>query len=111
MPGSRNSTAACRGTPEECGAKFAKVYGCVACHSADGSKLVGPTWKGIFGETVQFVDGTSATVDEAYIHEFIVNPNAHVVNGFPASIMPQTYKDQLSEDQITAIIAYIKSLK
>ena len=107
----KESTAACEGTPEECGAKFAKIYGCITCHSADGSKLVGPTWKGIFGETVSFVDGSSASVDEAYLHESIVDPNAHVVNGFPPSVMPQTYKDQLSEDQINAIIAYIKSLK
>lgn len=92
------------------GAAVADENGCVACHSVDGSVIVGPSWLGIFGEEVTLEDGSAVTVDEAYLRESIMDPNAKVVKGFPANIMPQTFGDTLSGDQIDSLIAYIKSL-
>ena len=43
------------------GEQVARNAGCTACHSVDGSTLVGPSWKGLFGHEVQFADGTTAT--------------------------------------------------
>jgi cytochrome c oxidase subunit 2 len=91
------------------GAKLHNDKGCVACHSVDGSVKVGPTWKGIWGATHQFVDGGSALVDEAYIRESILEPNKHIVKGYPAA-MP-SYQGQLTEEQLNAMIEYIKTLK
>ena len=91
------------------GKTLAQGNGCIGCHSVDGSVLVGPTWQGLFGSTTEFEDGTTAVADEAYIHESIVNPAAHIVKGFPA-VMPQTYGDSLSEAQIADIISYIQTL-
>lgn len=92
------------------GQKLAKDFGCVACHSIDGTRIVGPTWKGVYGSTETFTDGTSATVDDAYLHESIVNPAAKIVQGYQ-NLMPATFGTQLTEEQIADIIAFIKSLK
>ena len=72
---------------------------------------VGPTWKGIYGSQEALVDGTTVTVDDAYIRESIVDPNAKIVKGFPPNLMPQNFGDTLSDSDIAAIIDYIKSLK
>jgi cytochrome c oxidase subunit 2 len=94
-------------------ARFAKT-GCVACHSVDGSAKVGttgvgPSLKGLFGSKVDLVAGAPATADENYLRESIEDPTAKIVKGFNP-VMP-TFKGQLSEGDLTALIAYIKSLK
>jgi cytochrome c oxidase subunit 2 len=83
--------------------------GCAGCHSVDGSQGTGPTWKGIYGKPVDLEGGQSVTVDDAYIHESIVNPTAKVVKGF-SPIMP-SFQGQVTDGQINQIIAYIKSLQ
>ena len=83
--------------------------GCTTCHSLDGSPKVGPTWKGLFGSTRTFSDGTSATADENYLRQSILEPNAKVVTGF-APAMP-TFQGSLKDQQLSDLIAYIKSVK
>ncbi len=92
------------------GAKVAQKYGCIGCHSTDGSPMAGPTWKGLFGKEETLADGRTITVDEEYIRRSILDPGADIVKGF-ANIMPNTYKDQISDEELEALIAYIKSLK
>lgn len=92
------------------GQKYADQYGCTACHSIDGSVIVGPTWKGLFGSTVTLENGTKVTADEAYLTESIKDPAAQIVQGFQ-NIMPATLAQQMTDDQISDIVAYIKSLK
>jgi cytochrome c oxidase subunit 2 len=91
------------------GQKWARQFGCQACHTTDGTVLVGPSWKGIYGNPVTFTDGTSATVDDAYIRESILQPSAKIVKGFQP-LMP-SLGSQLTDQQINDIIEYIKSLK
>jgi cytochrome c oxidase subunit II len=91
------------------GRRFYTQYGCSGCHSVDGTRTVGPTFKGLFGALRTFADGTSTTADENYVRDSILNPNAQVVQGYPANVMP-SYKGQVSEEQITAIIEFIKTL-
>lgn len=97
--------------PELCGQRWSTNYGCFSCHSIDGSDQVGPTWLGLFGSTVQAEDGNSYTVDEEYLLESIVNPNAKIHSGYPAGVMPQNFGEQIPEEQINEIIAFIKSLE
>jgi cytochrome c oxidase subunit 2 len=98
--------------PATRGAKWAQTNGCLSCHSVDGSPGVGPTWKGLFGRTDhELADGSVVTVDEAYLRTAIINPNAQVVKGYPANVMPSNYSSLLSEQQINDIIEYIKTLR
>ncbi|MCI3204936.1 cytochrome b [Pandoraea capi] len=88
------------------GKLLAQAKGCAGCHSVDGSPGVGPTWHGLYGKTETFQDGSSAHVDEAYLATFIRNPTARVPKGF-APIMPIV---ELSDDELKALIAYIRTL-
>ncbi|MBS1960283.1 MAG: cytochrome c oxidase subunit II [Bdellovibrionales bacterium] len=83
--------------------------GCIACHTTDGSKLVGPSYKGIYGADVKLADGRTVKADDNYIRESIENPTAKVVEGFPPSMPP--YKGLMSEEEILSMIEFIKSLK
>jgi cytochrome c oxidase subunit II len=81
--------------------------GCSTCHSLDGTRKVGPSFKGLFGRNERLVGG-SIVVDENYIRESILEPQTRIVDGFPPS-MP-TYKGQLSDRRIAGLIEYIKSV-
>lgn len=96
--------------PEQRGQRLAQTQGCVTCHSVDGSRIVGPTWKGLAGSQVKLEDGSTDTADDEYLHTAIVDPGAQVHQGFPAGVM-QSYKDKLSEEQVEDIVAFIKTLK
>jgi len=95
--------------PAELGKQLYTQRGCNACHSIDGSSLVGPTWKGLYGHEVVMQDGTKVTADENYIREAILEPQAKMVKGF-GPVMP-SFKGVISDDEITNLIAYIKTLK
>ena len=85
-----------------------ETQGCLGCHSLDGSRQVGPTFRGLFGGQRSLDDGTTVVADEEYLRTSIVDPGRHVVEGFN-NIMPGTYGQQLSPDQIEALIAFIRS--
>ena len=89
-----------------------KVYnsnGCAGCHSIDGSALVGPSFKGIWGTKVEMTDGSKHLVDNDFIKQMIEYPNRLVVKGYPKGQMP-SFKGILTEKQILAVAAFIKTL-
>ena len=92
----------------EKGKQLAQTNGCLGCHSIDGSPRTGPTWKGLFGSERELEDGSTVTADEAYLKESIVDPSAKIVKGFPPVMPPYS---QLSDEDLQALIEYIKSLK
>lgn len=92
------------------GQKLVTSKGCTACHSTDGTVKVGPTWKAIFGAARVFDDGTTAPADENYIRESILNSNAKVVKGYAKGVMP-AYQGQLKEEELNALVEFIKELK
>jgi cytochrome c oxidase subunit 2 len=94
-------------TPEGRGELLVGQNGCTACHTLDGSVLIGPTWHGLFGRTETLSDGTSVVVDEAYITESIRDPQVKLVQGFPPTMPAYPFTDE----QIADIIAYIKTLR
>ncbi len=98
-------------SPVARGKRYSAQYGCVGCHSVDGKALVGPTWKGLYNSTVEFVDGSKATADEAFLRAFIVNPNARQIKGFPLNVMPGNFGETIKPAELNDIIEYIKSLK
>lgn len=97
-----------RMTPVQVGARLYKIR-CSSCHTVDGSARIGPSWKGLFGRKVDFTDGTTTVADENYIRHFILEPNFKVIKGYEP-VMP-TFKGQLNDREIMAIIDYIKTLK
>ena len=105
--------AAVTDSPAANGQRIMKNIGCFACHSIDGSKLVGPTFKGVYGHKVAVItDGNEREVDgdDEYIKRSIYEPNADVVKGYNKGMM-QSYKGQLSDDDVAQIIEYMKTLK
>ncbi|WP_116344535.1 cytochrome c oxidase subunit II [Blastopirellula marina] len=87
-----------------------KRKGCISCHSIDGTKKAGPSFKDSFGTAHKFTDGTEAVMDENYIRESIRDPRAKVVAGYQP-VMPVFPSSRLSDKDITAIAEFIKSLK
>jgi cytochrome c oxidase subunit II len=94
------------------GAKLFQERGCASCHQTEpgGQQGRGPTLYGLFGQQQAITGDGTVTVDETYIRESILNPQAKVAAGFQTpSIMP-TFQGQLNEEQILQLIAYIRSL-
>lgn len=86
--------------------------GCLACHSIDGSKLVGPSFSGLYGSERNISDGSgtrNVIADDAYIMNSIYEPDTQLVTGFQKGLM-KSYKELLPEDKLKIIIAYLKTL-
>jgi cytochrome c2 len=81
--------------------------GCIACHRPDGTG-VGPSLTGVFGRPLADAGCGALTVNEEYVRESILNPSAIVAPGF-APVMP-TFAGRVTEEQLRALIAYVKSL-
>lgn len=81
---------------------------CNTCHRPDTSARA-PILHGAFGKPVLLAGGKTVTIDESYVRESILSPQAKIVDGYQP-IMP-TFKDQLTEEDIVQLINYIKTLK
>ncbi|HYK62320.1 MAG TPA: cytochrome c oxidase subunit II [Bryobacteraceae bacterium] len=96
-------------TPADWGRVQYETKGCNSCHTLDGTKSKGPSWKGIWGKMETLNNGSKVLVDEAYVRESMMSPSAKVVNGFEP-IMP-SFQGLLKENQIKGLIAFIQSLQ
>ena len=90
------------------GRELAAVNACLSCHSTTGEIIVGPSWKGLFGKDERLADGSTVTVDAAYVRESMLNPGAKIVEGFNPA-MPSF--SMLPEEDIQALIAFIQSVE
>jgi len=84
---------------------FARL-GCRECHAA-GSEAA-PALAGLYGREVHLASGATVRADENYLRESLLDPEAKVVAGFDAAM--STYRGQLDEEEILALISYLKSL-
>lgn len=94
---------------EQFGEKVFKSFACNSCHNTDQSVKVGPGFGGLFGTSETLADGSTITIDDNYIRNSIYQPNSQVVAGFTPQ-MP-SFAGQINDEQMNALIAYIKSLK
>ncbi len=92
--------------PEKKGEALFKAKGCNACHSLDGTRIVGPSFQALFGKTEKTDKGEFA-VDDAFLKESMQTPTAKITDGFPP-VMPVV---GLSDDDIASLIAFIKTVK
>lgn len=92
----------------ELGRDAAARHGCFECHTIDGTPHIGPTWLGLYGSWEMMRDGERIYVNEAYITESMMDPQARIVAGF-SPVMP-SFLGQISPAETAAIIEYMKSL-
>jgi cytochrome c2 len=94
------------------GQKLYASLGCQGCHTTDGSKSTGPTFKGLFGRTTKLTNGQTVTANQAYLLTAIRDPDKQIVAGYKAGIMSSTIKPgSVSVADAKALIAFIKTLK
>jgi cytochrome c oxidase subunit 2 len=89
------------------GEKLFQKYACNTCHTNDATGR-GPVLVGLMGKTVMLADGRSVVVDENYVRESILNPQAKIAAGFQP-IMP-TFQGQVNEEDLLKLIAYVRSV-
>ena len=95
------------GTLAQRGARLFSSMACDSCH-LDTGRGRGPSLKDIVGTTVELQDGSTATVDDTYLRESILNSQAKVVKGFQP-LMP-TFQGLISEENLVALIEHVKSM-
>jgi cytochrome c oxidase subunit 2 len=89
------------------GERVFRTRGCSGCH-APGSAIHAPLLEGLYGRKAPLADGTLVTADEQYLRDSIVLPNKQIAAGYQP-IMP-TYQGQISEEELSALMAYLKSI-
>jgi mono/diheme cytochrome c family protein len=93
------------------GQKLYASLSCQSCHTTDGSKSTGPSFKGLYGSQVTLTSGT-VTANMAYLLESIRDPDKQIVKGFSPGIMSSSIKpNSVSVADAKALIAFIKTLK
>jgi cytochrome c oxidase subunit II len=98
--------------PEPDGYLLLRNTGCFACHSMDGTKLVGPSFKGLYGSERIVTSGNtqiSVKADDKYLQNSLYDPDSQVVSGYNKGIM-KSYKEILKENEIKIITDYFKTL-
>ncbi|NIM01570.1 MAG: c-type cytochrome [Acidobacteria bacterium] len=92
------------------GAELFQANGCYACHSLDGERIIGPSLLGIYGTTVELDDGSVVPIDDAYLVESILQPEAKRVAGYADAAMP-SYEGLVTREDAEALAEYIKGLQ
>jgi cytochrome c oxidase subunit II len=98
---------AAEGSMASTGEKFFHQFGCGNCHHFSGHGR-GPNLRGLYMRPVQLSSGRTVVADETYLRQHILNPRSLLIQGFQP-IMP-IFQGQLSEEQVAALIAYIKAI-
>jgi cytochrome c oxidase subunit 2 len=99
--------------PEPDGYLLLRNTGCIACHSLDGTKLVGPSLRDLFGKDRLVTSGNNqitVKADEKYILNSVYDPDSEIVSGYNKGLM-KSYKEVISEKDLNTIIEYLRTLK
>jgi cytochrome c oxidase subunit II len=111
MPGRKRASGATRVASTQAVLDILNQKSCTACHSMDGSILLGPSLKGLYGKKEIVIDSRGkeyeVLVDDAYLERSLLDPAAEDVKGYPPT-MPKT---PITEGETKQIIEFIKSLK
>ncbi len=92
------------------GMAILKANACITCHSIDGTKVIGPSFKGLYGAKRMVLTDQGEKEVEAnadYIKRAIIDPNGEIVKGYNKGLM-QSYKDVLKAEDIDKIVDYFK---
>lgn len=102
------ATAHRKAASPEKGKELYTSFGCIGCHSFDGSMRVGPSFLNMYGRTEKLTDGSQVKVDEDYIRESLMSPNAKVVAGYVPT-MP-SFSGKVEQDDLDNLVAWFKTL-
>jgi cytochrome c oxidase subunit II len=95
------------------GRQLLQAKGCIACHSLDGTQLIGPTFRGAWGKMTPVVTGGTpreVLFDEEYLRRSIYEPDADIHQGFRPGQMI-SYKGEISEQQLEYLNEFFKSIQ
>jgi len=101
-------------SPVALGRRLYVSQGCEDCHSLDGSRGTGPSYKGLYGSRVHLASARTVIATAAYLTEHIVDPNAVTVSGYPGEVMAEAIAgDHLASkpSEVRALVAFIRSLR
>jgi mono/diheme cytochrome c family protein len=94
------------------GQKLYVSLGCQGCHTTDGSKSTGPSFKGLYGRQTKLTTGQTLSANMAYLLDSIRDPDKQIVSGYQPGIMSSAIKKgSVSVADAEALIAFIKTLK
>lgn len=97
--------------PAKRGELYMTSMECQVCHSSDGTRLTGPSFKGLFGSEVELTSGETVKADEAYLRQAIIAPNQQVVAGYAPNLHPGDYGKILTNEQVDDMIEFLKTLQ
>lgn len=87
-------------------------HNCIGCHVTDNSLIdVAPTWLEIADTAVGRSEQLGLAGPAMYLYTSIINPNDYIVNGYTSDVMPETYADDLSEQDLADLLTYLLSLR
>ncbi len=85
---------------------------CKACHNINSSdKKIGPGLLGLWGQSREFEKGGSLNVDGDYIRESVLYPQKKIVKGYGAGAQMNSFQGMITEDELLAVIEYLKTNK
>lgn len=88
------------------------AMGCGGCHvldlpqDADNRGAIGPNLGNLEEQAAVNAPGEDAAV---YVHTSIVDPNVHIVDTYQPNVMPQNFKDRMSEEEINSLVEWLLS--
>jgi cytochrome c oxidase subunit II len=115
------AAAGCGGSDSDSGSGSAssgedlyREYACAGCHSLDGDDGTGPSFKGLAGSTVELEGGETVEATREYLRKAIVDPDAEIVDGYSAGLMPATidgFDLESKPDEVDRLIDFIEGVK
>jgi mono/diheme cytochrome c family protein len=86
------------GNPEAGEAVFTSA-GCGSCHAFEAA--------GTTGTVGPNLDESLEGKDAEYVRRAIIEPSADVAEGFQPGVMPENYDEQLSDEQLADLVAFL----
>lgn len=85
--------------------------GCMTCHSLDkGVVIVGPSLAEWGHEAEEEGEDFGMTAEE-FTRQSILDPNAVLATDFPADTMPKNWGDELTDEQLNNLVAFLLNLE
>jgi len=113
-PNGTLTTASAGSSPAARGRALYQTDGCAGCHSLNGTRMTGPSWKGLAGSQVKLSNGRTILANDAYLTKHIIEPDALTVQGYPAEVMAQAIQTlglKTKPADVRALVAFIDSLR